>query len=120
MGVRLAQDVEVALGQAAGRHPATAFNLNYADADGHDLAMAFRDVLVGAGWSQLSAASPAPGFARRGIIVWSPPDRRALADDIAAALRGFPVQVVERTDGGPIAITVGSATWAAVRGTRSG
>ena len=120
MAVRLDPVIESAIGRVARGHPATAFNVNYADADGQDLALALRDVLLGAGWSQLSAASPAPGFNRRGIIVWVPPERRRVADELARAIGpAFAVQVVERTDGGPVALTVGVATWADARGARA-
>jgi hypothetical protein len=81
--------------------------------------MCLRDLLVRAGWSLLSAASPAPGFARRGVIVWTPAAQRQIADALAAALReAFAVQVVEREDGGPVAVTVGVATWSTARGLR--
>jgi hypothetical protein len=108
---------EAAVLRAARSHPATPFNLNYADPDGLAVAMCLRDLLVRAGWSQLSDAGPAPGFARRGVIVWAPADKVRIADALAAALRGlFAVQVVERNDGGPVAVTVGVATWSTSRG----
>jgi len=117
--VRLDPAVEAAVARVAREHPATAFNVNYADADGRDLALALRDTLVAAGWSQLSAAGPAPGFSRKGLIVWAPAEGRGIADDIADALTAaFAVQVIERTDGGPVALTVGVATWATARGVR--
>jgi hypothetical protein len=115
--VRLEPVHEEAVLRAARSHPATQFNLNYADADGQAVALCLRDVLLQAGWSQLSDASPAPGFARRGVIVWAPADKVRVADALAAALRGlFAVEVVERNDGGPVAVTVGVATWSTARG----
>jgi hypothetical protein len=115
--VRLEAAHEEAVLRAARAHPATAFNLNYADSDGQAVALCIRDLLVRAGWSQLSDASPAPGFERRGVIVWAPADKMRIADALAAALRGlFPVSVVERHDGGPVAVTVGIATWSTARG----
>ena len=105
--------------RAARARPGTPFNLNHADPDGRDLAVRLRELLLGAGWSQLSAVSPAPGFVRQGLIVWTPPGDMAFAETIAAALRDcFPVEVIARTDGGPVALTVGRATWAAARGVR--
>jgi hypothetical protein len=115
--VRLEAAHEEAVLRAARSHPATPFNLNYADADGRAVALCLRDLLLRAGWSQLSDASPAPGFARRGVIVWSPADKMRIADALATALRGlFAVSVVERNDGGPVAVTVGVATWSTTRG----
>lgn len=106
-----------ALAAAARAHPGVAFNLNFADPDGAPLARCLRDVLLRAGWSQLSEISPAPGFDRRGIVIWAPPGRIAVADDLAAALRRtFPVQIIERHDGGPVALTVGLASWEKARG----
>jgi hypothetical protein len=115
--VRLEAAHEEAVLRAARSHPKTEFNLNYADADGQAVALCLRDLLVRAGWSQLSAASPAPGFARRGVIVWAPAEKMRVADALAAALRElFAVEVVERNDGGPVALTVGAATWSTARG----
>jgi hypothetical protein len=115
--VRLEPVHEEAVLRAARSHPATQFNLNYADPDGQAVAMCLGDLLVRAGWSQLSDASPAPGFARRGVIVWAPADKARVADALAAALRGlFAVQVVERNDDGPVAVSVGVATWSTSRG----
>ena len=115
--MRLEAAHEEAILAVARRFPATPFNLNYADPDGQALAMCLRELLVRGGWSQLSAASPAPGFSRRGVIVWTPPAERHIADALGAALRElFAVQVVERDDGGPVALTVGIATWSTTRG----
>lgn len=115
--VRLEAVHEEAVLRAARSHPATSFNLNYADADGQAVALCLRDLLVRGGWSPLSAVSPAPGFERRGVIVWTPADKMRVAETLAAALRGlFAVQVVERNDGGPVAVTVGVATWLTARG----
>ena len=103
--------------RAARSHPATPFNLNYADADGQALALRIRELLVSGGWSPLSAPSPAPGFQRRGVIVWAPREKTRVAETLAGALRGeLAVQVVERNDGGPVAVTVGVATWSSTRG----
>jgi hypothetical protein len=100
--------------------PGTPFNLNFADADGQPLAECMLDLLLRAGWSQLSRASPAPGFSRRGIILWAQAVHFPIADTLAAPLRElFTVQIVERQDGGPVALTVGVATWATTRGVRS-
>ena len=116
-GVRLEAAHEEGILDIARRYPATPFNVNYADPDGQALAFCLRDLLVRAGWSQLSAASPAPGFARRGVIVWTPLAKRQLADTLASALRElFAVQIVERDDGGPVALTVGIASWSTSRG----
>ena len=118
--VRLEAAHEEAVLRAARTHPATPFNLNYADPDGQAVALCIRDLLVRAGWSQLSDAGPAPGFERRGVIVWAPADKMRVADALAAALRGlFLVSVVERNDGGPVAVTVGVATWSTARGVLS-
>jgi hypothetical protein len=115
--VRLEAAVQDAVFRAARSHPATPFNLNYADPDGQALALCLRDLLVGAGWSPLSAIGPAPGFERRGLIVWTPSEKKRVAEALAAALRqAFAVQVVERNDGGPVAVTVGVATWSTARG----
>jgi hypothetical protein len=115
--LRLEAAVEDAVLRAARSHPATSFNINYADADGQALALCIRDLLVRGGWSPLSAASPAPGFQRRGVIVWKPAEKARVAEALAAALQGeLPVQVVERNDGGPVAVTVGVATWSTTRG----
>lgn len=103
--------------RAARPYPGTPFNLNYADADGKDVALCLGDLLRAAGWSQLSAPSPAPGFPRRGVILWASPHAMAVAAALAIPLREiFMVEVVERHDGGPVAVTVGRATWAAARG----
>jgi hypothetical protein len=115
--VRLEPVHEAAVLRAAGSYPATRFNLNYADPDGQAVALCLGDLLLRAGWSLQSPAGPAPGFARRGVIVWTPADKLRIAEALAAALRGlFAVQVVERNDGGPIALTVGVATWSTSRG----
>ena len=115
--VRLEAAVEDAILRAARSHPGTQFNLNYADADGQALALCVRDLLVRGGWSPLSPASPAPGFQRRGVIVWAPHEMTRVAEALAAALQGeFATQVVERNDGGPVAVTVGVATWSTTRG----
>jgi hypothetical protein len=115
--VRLEAVHEEAVLRAARSHPATSFNLNYADPDGQAVALCLRDLLLRAGWSQLSDAGPAPGFARRGVIVWAPADKMRIAEALAPALRGlFAVSVVERNDGGPVAVTVGVATWSTARG----
>ena len=115
--MRLEPGIADAVLRAASARPGTPFNVNHADADGRDLAVGLRDLLVRAGWSQLSAVSPAPGFPRRGLILWAPPGEIALVEMLAAALRErFPVEVIERTDGGPVALTVGLATWASARG----
>ena len=115
--VRLEAAVEDAVLRAARSHPATPFNLNYADADGQDLALCIRELLVRGGWSPLSPPSPAPGFQRRGVIVWTPPEKTRVAEALAGALRAeLAVQVVERNDGGPVAVTVGVATWSTTRG----
>jgi len=115
--MRLEAAVEDAVLRAARSHPSTPFNLNYADADGQALALCIRELLVRGGWSPLSAAGPAPGFQRRGVIVWTPAEKVRVADALAAALRGeLPVHVVERNDGGPVAVTVGVATWSTARG----
>ena len=109
--VRLDTAVEQALLRAARAYPATPFNLNYAEPDGQALASCLFDLLVRADWAPLSPINPAAGFARRGVILWAPPARRGIADALAAALDGvFAVQVVERDDGGPVALTVGVAT----------
>ena len=119
--MRLEAAHEDAVLRAARSHPATPFNLNYADADGQALALCLRELLVRAGWSPLSPAGPAPGFERRGVIVWMPPEQVRVATALAAALRGpFAVQVVERSDGGPVAVTVGVATWSTTRGVMPG
>lgn len=115
--LRLDAAVEDALLRAARSHPGTPFNLNYADADGQALALCIRELLVRGGWSPLSAAGPAPGFQRRGVIVWAPREKTRVAEALAAALQDeLPVQVVERNDGGPVAVTVGVATWSTTRG----
>lgn len=115
--LRLDAAVEDAVLRAARSHPGTPFNLNYADADGQALALCIRELLVRGGWSPLSAASPAPGFQRRGVIVWAPPEKTRIAEALAAALQGdLPVQVALRNDGGPVAVTVGVATWSTARG----
>ncbi len=115
--MRLEAAHEDAVLRAARSHPATPFNLNYADADGQAFAHCLRELLVRAGWSPLSAASPAPGFQRRGVIVWAPADQARVAEAITATLRGpLAVQVVEPNDGGPVALTVGVATWSTSRG----
>jgi hypothetical protein len=115
--VRLETAHEEAILGVVRRYPATPFNLNYADPDGQPLAFCLRELLVQGGWSQLSAASPAPGFSRRGVIVWTPPAQREIADALGAALGElFAVTVVERDDGGPVALTVGVATWSTSRG----
>src|SRR5438105_575270 len=117
--VRLDPAIEEAVLRAARDRPGTPFNVNHADADGRDLALALCELLLRAGWSQLSAVGPAPGFARRGVIVWSPPAETRLATALALALRqALATEVVERSDGGPIALTVGVATWASARGLR--
>ena len=104
--------------RAARAYPGTPFNLNYADADGRALAFCLGELLAQAGWSQLSAASPAPGFARRGVILWAPPGAgMVIAEALAVPLRTlFVVEIVERHDGGPVAVTVGQASWATTRG----
>jgi hypothetical protein len=115
--VRLDAAIEEAVLRAARSHPATPFNLNYADPDGQALALCIRELLVRGGWSALSSPSPAPGFQRRGVIVWAPAEKTRIAEALAAALRPeLPVQVVERNDGGPVAVTVGVATWSTTRG----
>jgi len=115
--LRLEAAVEDAVLRAARSHPSTPFNLNYADADGQALALCIRELLVRGGWSPLSAAGPAPGFQRRGVIVWAPPEKARIAEALAAALQGeLPVQVVDRNDSGPVAVTVGVATWSTTRG----
>jgi len=115
--LRLAAAVEDAVLRAARAHPGTPFNLSYADADGQALALCIRELLVRGGWSPLSPASPAPGFQRRGVIVWAPREKARVAETLAAALHAeLPVQVVERDDGGPVAVTVGVATWSTTRG----
>jgi hypothetical protein len=114
--VRLDAAVEEAILSVAQSHPATPFNLNYADADGQALALRIRELLLRGGWSPLSPASPAPGFQRRGVIVWAPREKVRVAEALAGALQPeLPVQVVERNDGGPVALTVGVATWSATR-----
>jgi hypothetical protein len=116
-GLRLEAALEDAVLRAARSHPSTPFNLNYADADGQALALCIRELLVRGGWSPLSPAGPAPGFQRRGVIVWSPAEMARVAEALAAALRReLPVQVVERNDGGPVAVAVGVATWSTTRG----
>lgn len=115
--LRLDAAVEDAVLRAVRSHPGTPFNLSYADADGQALALCIRELLVRGGWSPLSAPSPAPGFQRRGVIVWAPREKTRIAAALAAALQGdLPVQVVERNDGGPVAVTVGVATWSTTRG----
>jgi hypothetical protein len=115
--VRFEAAHEEALLRAARSYPATQFNLNYADPDGRPIALGLQDVLLRAGWSLLSAAGPAPGFARRGVIVWAPAEKMRVAAALGAALRDlFAVEVVERNDGGPVAVTVGVATWSTSRG----
>jgi hypothetical protein len=115
--LRLEAAVEDAVLRVARSHPATPFNLNYADADGRALALCIGDVLVRGGWSPLSPTGPAPGFQRRGVIVWTPAEKARVAEALAAALQGeLPVKVVERNDGGPVAVTVGVATWSTTRG----
>ncbi|MDQ6857549.1 MAG: hypothetical protein M3Z65_00975 [Chloroflexota bacterium] len=105
------------LDRAARPYPGTPFNLNYADDDGKDVALCLGDLLRAAGWSQLSAPSPAPGFLRRGVILWASPHAMAITAALAIPLREiFMVEVVERHDGGPVAVTVGQATWAMARG----
>ena len=116
-GLRLEARHADALDRAARAYPGTPFNLNYADADGKDMALCLGDLLRAAGWSQLSAPSPAPGFPRRGVILWASPHAMAIATALAIPLREiFMVHVVERHDGGPVAVTVGQATWAMARG----
>ncbi|MEA2661765.1 MAG: hypothetical protein QOH08_1337 [Chloroflexota bacterium] len=108
---------DTAILSVASRYAATPFNVNFADPDGQPLASCLRDILLRAGWSQLSAMSPAPGFPRRGVILWAPPTKIHLVNALAAPLRElFAVQIVERDDGGPVALTVGLATWATSRG----
>lgn len=115
--LRLEAAVEDAVLRAARSHPATAFDLTYADADGQALALTIRELLVRGGWSPLSPAGPAPGFQRRGVIVWAPAANTRVAEALAAALQDhLPVQVVERNDDGPVAVTVGVATWSTTRG----
>ncbi|MDQ2943075.1 MAG: hypothetical protein M3R21_05320 [Candidatus Dormibacteraeota bacterium] len=115
--VRLESAYEQAIMTAVSRYPATPFNLNYADADGQPLALCLLDILLRSGWSQLSPVSQAPGFARHGLVVWAPKMSMNIAEAFAASLRDLsPVQVVERHDGGPVALTVGLATWKATRG----
>jgi len=115
--LRLAAAVEDAVLRAARAHPGTPCNLSYADADGQALALCIWELLVRGGWSPLSPASPAPGFQRRGVIVWAPREKARVAETLAAALHAeLPVQVVERADGGPVAVTVGVATWSTTRG----
>ena len=70
--------------RATRSHPATAFNLNYADPDGQALALCIGELLVRGGWSPLSPAGPAPGFQRRGVIVWAPADKARVAEALAA------------------------------------
>jgi len=115
--MRLDAAVEEAVLRAVRSHPGTQFNLNYADPDGEALAMCIRELLVRGGWSPLSQASPAPGFQRRGVIVWAPTEKTRIAVALAAAMQGeLAAQVVERNDGGPVAVTVGLATWSTARG----
>ena len=115
--VRLEPAHDAAVYAVAQRFSATPFNINYADSDGEALAGCIRELLLRAGWIQLSAASPAPGFNRRGVILWAPPAMVGTAEALAVPLgEVFAVQVVERSDGGPVAVTVGLATWSTVRG----
>ncbi len=115
--VRLESAIEQAIMAAASRYPGTPFNLNYADPDGRPLALHLLDVLLHSGWSQLSPLSPAPGFTRRGLIIWAPMASMHIAETLGASLQDLSdVQLVERQDGGPVALTVGLATWKATRG----
>ncbi len=114
---RLEPSYEQAIKGAASRYRGTAFNLNYAETDGQRLALCLLDILVRSGWSQLSPVSPAPGFARKGLIVWAPAESIHIGEALAAALQELSVvQLVERHDGGPVAVTVGLATWTHTRG----
>ncbi len=118
--VRLESAIEQTIMAAAGRYPGTSFNLNYADPDGRSLALHLLDVLLRSGWSQLSPLSPAPGFNRHGLIVWAPEASMHIAEALCASLQELSeVQLVERHDGGPVALTVGLATWMATRGLTS-
>lgn len=115
--VHLDDRYATAIVSVAQRFPATTFTVDYADADGRPIALCLRGLLLRAGWHQLSDVGPAPGFSRRGLVLWTPSATLALVTALAEALGElFAVQVVERHDGGPVAVTVGLATWSSARG----
>jgi hypothetical protein len=115
--VHLVDPYATAIVGVAQQFPGTTFTLDYADADGRPIALCLHALLLRAGWHQLSDVGPAPGFSRRGLILWTPSATLALVTALAEALGElFAVQVVERHDGGPVAVTVGLATWSSARG----
>ncbi|HEY8758659.1 MAG TPA: hypothetical protein VIN74_09185 [Candidatus Limnocylindria bacterium] len=115
--VHLVDPYATAIVVVAQQFPGTTFTLDYADADGRPIALCLRALLLRAGWHQLSDVGPAPGFSRRGLILWTPSATLALVTALAQTLGElFAVQVVERHDGGPVAVTVGLATWSTARG----
>jgi len=76
--VHLVDPYATAIVVVAQQFPGTPFTLDYADADGRPIALCLHALLLRAGWHQLSDVGPAPGFSRRGLILWTPSATLAL------------------------------------------